>query len=57
MRDRRPRSKPCARCREVKPLRQFGDNLRMRLGKKSYCRQCEREAKAEWKRRQVDKKK
>ncbi len=38
-----PRAKPCARCKESKPLTEFGLNPRMRSGRNSYCRACSNE--------------
>jgi len=33
--------KPCAKCKEVKPLEDFYTAKRMLLGRGSYCKQCE----------------
>lgn len=40
--------KQCARCLHVKALEEFGDNPRMKLGKKSYCRDCAADLQREW---------
>lgn len=50
-------SKLCARCLETLPLDDFGDNLKMKSGKKSYCRSCEKKLKELWKARQARKRK
>ncbi len=43
-----PKSKQCARCLKRKPLDSFGKNPRMKLGRKSYCRDCSSELQREW---------
>jgi len=45
---KKPQKKTCARCLKVKFLDSFGDNPRMALGKKSYCRPCSAELQREW---------
>ena len=42
------KSKKCARCLDRKPLDSFGKNSRMKLGRKSYCRDCSSELQREW---------
>ncbi len=46
------KSKKCARCLDRKPLDSFGKNSRMKLGRKSYCRDCSRELQREWNKEQ-----
>jgi len=41
-------AKPCTGCKVEKPLDDFGKNKACRDGRKSRCRQCEREWAAEW---------
>jgi hypothetical protein len=47
-RKKRPATKRCASCEKTKPLKEFGKNPRMRLGRKSYCRACSRDKQREW---------
>lgn len=42
------KSKQCARCLKRKPLDSFGKNVRMKLGRKSYCRVCSSKLQREW---------
>ncbi len=42
--------KRCARCLKSKTLKEFGENHRMRLGRKSYCRACSRILQKAWNR-------
>ena len=59
-RKKAPDSKVCASCLERKSLEDFGDNPRMALGKKSYCRPCSARLQREWnankKKREAEKK-
>ena len=43
-----PDDKICASCKERKELSAFGNNPRMRLGVKSYCKDCTRTRQREW---------
>ncbi len=51
-RRRQVETKQCARCLEKKPLDEFGENHRMKLGRKSYCLGCSAELQREWRREQ-----
>ncbi len=42
------KSKQCACCLKRKPLDSFGKNSRMKLGRKSYCRDCSSKLQREW---------
>jgi hypothetical protein len=48
-------TKLCACCRKTKSLEAFGENLKMKRKKKSYCRACEKKKKAEWRARHAQK--
>lgn len=43
-----PRTKACARCTKRKKLDLFGDNPRMKFGKKSYCKPCSADLQRKW---------
>ncbi len=45
--------KRCARCMRSKKLSDFGENHRMRLGRKSYCKKCSAELQKEWSRKKA----
>ena len=40
--------KLCARCLDKKPLAVFGDNPKMKSGKKSYCKPCNADLQRIW---------
>ena len=40
--------KLCARCLDKKPLADFGDNPKMKSGKKSYCKPCNADLQRIW---------
>jgi hypothetical protein len=46
-----PTDKPCSKCGRWLPLGDFPVNRRMHFGRGSRCRQCAREATADWRRR------
>ena len=43
-----PKTKTCTRCLQRKKLASFGRNPRMKLGRKSYCKDCSAELQREW---------
>lgn len=43
-----PKTKVCADCEKRKARSQFGNNSRMKHGKKSYCRACAARRQAEY---------
>lgn len=43
-----PTKKRCARCLQTKPLDDFGENPRMKLGRKSYCKDCSADLQRQW---------
>ena len=56
-RSRGREKKRCARCLENKPLDLFGENTRMKQGRKSYCLECSAELQSIWRNEQSKAKK